>query len=157
MSETVKQSKVSGVSWIQAVEPLLKEGHTFRFSPQGSSMFPFIMPGRDSVLVGRADPGSLKRGDIVLYERPDRSLIVHRICRKRKGSFYIIGDNEIDLEGPVYPEQIKAVAVEIYRNGREISCDDLRYRILSEIWLWLRPLRPLIVKIRKKIYKKYGY
>lgn len=156
MSGTIDSGQVPAEVWIQAVEPLLAQGHSFRVCPKGDSMFPFLISGRDSALLGKKPAEALRRGDIVLYQRPDRSLILHRIIRRKNGVFFIVGDNETDIEGPVYPEQIKAAAVSIVCDGREIDCAAWGYRFCSGLWLLLRRFRPAIVRLRTALYRKRG-
>ncbi|MFQ8601084.1 MAG: PqqD family peptide modification chaperone [Oscillospiraceae bacterium] len=141
MSGTIDSGQVPAEVWIQAVEPLLAQGHSFRVCPKGDSMFPFLISGRDSALLGKKPAEALRRGDIVLFQRPDRSLILHRIIRRKNGVFFIVGDNETDIEGPVYPEQIKAAAVSIVRDGRDrLRC--MGIPVCSGLWFLLRRFRP---------------
>ena len=72
-------------------ENLEKQG--FLVQPfRGVSMMPLLRQGRDAVrLVKPQRP--LKKMDIVLFERPDGQLVLHRIIRIRNGEYYIRGDN----------------------------------------------------------------
>lgn len=55
---------------IYEIEPLLKAGVCIQIHPQGYSMYPFIDPRRDEVvLAGIEDGSALRRGDVVLYRR----------------------------------------------------------------------------------------
>lgn len=52
---------------IYEIEPLLKAGVCIQIHPQGYSMYPFIDPRRDEVvLAGIEDGSALRRGDVVL-------------------------------------------------------------------------------------------
>ena len=66
---------------IYEIEPLLKAGVCIQIHPQGYSMYPFIDPRRDEVvLAGIIEDGSaLRRGDVVLYRRENGMLVLHRI------------------------------------------------------------------------------
>ena len=59
---------------------LLETVDTLPLQVTGSSMTPFLAPGRDSVLLTK--PGErLRRGDIALYRRDSGSYIMHRVYR----------------------------------------------------------------------------
>ncbi len=50
---------------IYEIEPLLKAGACIQIHPQGYSMYPFIDPRRDEVvLAGIEDGGALRRGTL---------------------------------------------------------------------------------------------
>jgi len=66
-----------------------------------------------------------------------------------------MGDNETVIEGPVLPENILGVAINIIRNNKEISCQQKGYRYLSELWITLRPMRPVLVRLRRFIHRKF--
>lgn len=126
------------------IEETLKN-NDIKIKPQGYSMYPFIVPGRDSVvLTGIENPESLRRGDVVLYRRQEGILVLHRIWKVKKDGLYMVGDNQSDIEGPIKKEQVKALLVSIEKKGKYISSRNLWYRTCSGIWLVLRPLRPVI-------------
>lgn len=145
MSVLNENGKIPSVEWVKALKPLLDEGLSLSITPQGKSMVPFVRGGRDSVLLRRADIASLRRGDIILYPDPaGEFMILHRIHHIKGGLFYPLGDSRTDIEKGVSPENVCAVASEIVRKGRRISCGNPRYRLLVRLWLSLKPLRPLI-------------
>lgn len=126
------------------IEKLLETGNTVQFQPQGYSMYPLFVPGRDEAVVAPADPSRLKRGDVVLYRREKSILVLHRIWKRKKDGFYLVGDNQKEIEGPLRPDQMKGILIRILRNGRAFSTDHALYRFLSGLWLRLRPFRPLL-------------
>lgn len=125
----------------QNIEEILESGKAVRIKPQGYSMYPVIVPGRDEVIVQKEDPAKLKRGDVVLYRRDGSILVIHRIWKKDEKGFYMVGDNQTETEGPLRPDQIKGKMVALIRNGKEIDVREIRYRILCSIWLFMRPVR----------------
>lgn len=137
------------------IEELLKEGALVRVKPEGYSMYPMFVPGRDEALIERAEPDRLKRGDVVLYRRRQGILVLHRIWKRGKDGFYLVGDNQSRVEGPLEPEQIKGVLVRFIRKGREISTADPLYRVLSGLWLRLRPFRPVLSKTAARLKKRW--
>lgn len=127
------------------IERLLKEGHSIQLKPKGYSMYPLFVPGRDEAVIAPVDEKMrLKRGDVVLYRREESVLVMHRIWKCREGQFYLVGDNESWIEGPLSSGQIKGILVGIVRKGKYFSVGHPLYRIFSGLWLALRPLRPIL-------------
>jgi hypothetical protein len=129
--------------------PIL-EKNDIKIKPQGYSMYPLFVPGRDYAIITKANPAMLKRADVVLYRRTEGKLVLHRIYKKKDDGFYMVGDNQTQIEGPLKPEQIKGLLIGLERNGHCISVKNPVYRFLSGIWLFLRPVRrPLSVTASK--------
>ena len=51
------------------LEQLLREGNIIRIKPQGYSMYPLFIPGRDEALIQQTDGTDCHRNDVVLYRR----------------------------------------------------------------------------------------
>ena len=137
------------------IEKLLEQGKRLRIKPRGYSMYPLIVPGRDEVFVERVAPESLRRGDVVLYRRRDENILVlHRIWKRKGDAFFLVGDNQKEIEGPLEASQIKGKMTGILRNGHEISTSNVIYLLYSRIWLWLRRCRPQISRVIHKIRRR---
>ncbi len=132
---------------MQDIEKLLAQGSVIQFKPRGYSMYPLFVPGRDEAVVAPAEADRLRRGDVALYRRDGSILVLHRIWKRRGDCFYLVGDNQAQVEGPLRPDQMKGVLVGVLRNGRYFSTKNIIYRAASGLWLWLRPLRPPISRI----------
>lgn len=137
----------SGTPYPMDIEKLLRDGHPVRLKPQGFSMYPLFISGRDEAVIAPCDPASLHRGDVALYRRDNSILVLHRIWKVRDDGFYMVGDNQTEIEGPLRPDQIRGKLIACNRNGLEFSTSNMLYRLLSGIWLFCRPLRPLAHKI----------
>lgn len=131
----------------QDIEKLLALGNAVQFKPQGYSMYPLFVPGRDEAVVAPVGANRLKRGDVVLYRRDKSILVLHRIWKRKGDLFYLVGDNQREIEGPLRPDQIKGILVQVIRKGRQFSAGNIIYRTLAGIWLWLRPMRPFLSHI----------
>lgn len=131
---------------IYEIEPLLKAGACIQIHPQGYSMYPFIDPRRDEVvLAGIEDGSALRRGDVVLYCRENGMLVLHRIYKIGQDGLYLLGDHQTAIEGPVRREQVKGKMTGMVRDGRYMDVGNPGYRMLSVVWLWLRPARRAIM------------
>ena len=128
------------------IESLLEHGKTVQLKPQGHSMYPLFVQGRDWAVIKKADCDKLKKGDVILYRREGGILVLHRICKIKNGEFYLVGDNQCEVEGPLKKEQVKGVLTLIKRRGKDIYVKHPLYVLLSRLWLFLRPVRPVISK-----------
>ena len=86
-------------SYTVDIEQLLEEGHRIRIKPEGYSMYPLFVPGRDAALIEKVPVSDLKKGDVVLYWRDGSILVLYRICRITEEGFYMTGDNQSVVEG----------------------------------------------------------
>ncbi|MCM1056187.1 MAG: S24/S26 family peptidase [Firmicutes bacterium] len=139
---TKKDNGTKGVD----IEALLAEGKSIRIHPQGYSMYPLFVPGRDEAVIVPADAEKLKRGDVVLYRREGSILVLHRIWKRKPEGFYLVGDNQSEIEGPLKAEQMKGILYQVVRRGKCFSVRNPFYRMLSAVWLKIRPLRPFLSK-----------
>ena len=123
------------------IEQLLEAGEVIQIYPEGYSMYPMFVPGRDAAVIKKADVKKIRRADVVLYRRKESILVLHRVVKRKSGQFYMAGDNQMEIEGPVETDQIRGILTAFVRNGRRISVKNPVYVILSEAWLLLRPVR----------------
>lgn len=137
------------------VEKLLAAGNPVQIKPQGDSMYPLFVSGRDSAVLTPVSGEDCKRGDVVLYRRDGSILVLHRIWKKKKDGFYMVGDGQTPVEGPVREEQIRGIMVEMVRKGKRISVRKPLYRMYVIVWLRLRPFRAGILRISRKVGRLY--
>ena len=88
---------------------------------------------------------ALRRGDVVLYRRENGMLVLHRIYKIGQDGLYLLGDHQTAIEGPVRREQVKGKMTGMVRDGRYMDVGNPGYRMLSVVWLWLRPARRAIM------------
>ena len=129
------------------LEALLQDGNIIRIRPQGYSMYPLFIPGRDEALIESVSADTVRKNDVVLYRRDQSILVLHRICKITAEGFFMVGDNQSEIEGPLRADQIKGRLIAFVRNGKEISVKNPLYRFLSALWLFMLPLRPVCFRI----------
>lgn len=129
------------------MDNLFDDGKNVWVVVSGMSMYPFLREDIDRVELTRRDFSSIKRGDIVLIQRTSGEFVLHRVLKKNKFDFYIIGDAQQWIEGPILKNQLKAVAININRNGKMISCNNFLLKILIKFWLIVRPIRYKLIRI----------
>jgi hypothetical protein len=147
----VEIMKIQAASLFPLVSEMIEKGQPTRIIVSGSSMYPFLRDGIDSVELDRADFERLAGGDIVMIQRTNGQYIMHRVCKKEKDHFFMVGDAQQWIEGPLYPEQLVAVATAIWRKERRIVCSNRWWKFLSGVWLLCRPCRYRIIKTYRRL------
>lgn len=123
----------------------------FIATPIGTSMLPLLRERLDTVKL--VAPTNIKKHDVVLYMRNDKTLVLHRIIRVHKDSFTMCGDNQCILEKHVKRSQIIAVMEGFYREEEYFLCTDKNYQKYVRKIIFKRPfkyLKHLIKKILKR-------
>ena len=132
----------------ETIEKALEEGHWVQFKPTGGSMSPLFASGRDVATVAPIGDRKIKRGDIVLYRRRESDILVlHRVYRGAESAYYMLGDNQTEIEGPVERDDIFGIMVYMMRKGKKLSMSNFFYRAVAWMWLLLRPVRPQIMGV----------
>lgn len=138
---------IPAVQWSSALLPFLAEGHSLKLPLEGASMVPLLVGGRDEVLLEEVPGKTLRRGDIVLYVRQDGTHVLHRIHHIYNNKYFMLGDAQTWIEGPVNKKDVLAVAIAVIRKGETITCSSRGYRFISILWLIMCPVRTLILKM----------
>lgn len=128
----------------QYLLPLLEQGQTVPLTVTGSSMFPFLRHGRDTVYLKklRDEP---RVGDLVFFRRSSGQYILHRITAAGN-TYTLLGDRQVRPEPGIQREQILAEAVAVRRNGKLLKPEHPAWRFFRGPWRWLRPLRPWVIR-----------
>lgn len=137
------------------IQKLLEQGETLQIRPKGYSMYPMLVPNRDAVIIKRAELETLKRGDVVLYQRNEGILVLHRIWNICQEGVFLVGDNQVTIEGPLRKEQIKGILIAFIRNGKTITVKNPCYILYSTVWLKLRPMRFGISRSGRKFLRLF--
>ncbi len=133
------------------IEDSFRQGLTVTLPITGNSMRPLFSHKRDSVVLSACDPHSLKRGDVPLYQRDNGQYVLHRIVRVDEDSYTLTGDAQWELEVGLPKENVLAVMTAFIRKGKAIDCHTFGYRVYVTVWMRLRPLRPMIVGVWRKL------
>jgi hypothetical protein len=123
-------------------------------------MYPMFVSREDEAIIAPVRAESLRRGDVALYRRDPQDggiLVLHRVYRRDREGFYMVGDNQSLVEGPLRPDQMRGVLVAWVRKGKQRSVKNVGYRLVFGAWLLALPLRGSIHRIygiMKKIRKR---
>ncbi len=143
----------------------LRAGRTVTYFTQGVSMRPLLRTAETHVHILPIEGAEvyLPRG-IVLYQRPNGQLVLHRLIKQEGDIYYMRGDNTYGLE-PIRREQILGVVDRIWRDGAYIDvATDRRYGryvrrrirnyplrcVMHTIGLWPRAVARRILKRGKR-------
>ena len=133
-------------AYVSALRDLVNEGKECRLLISGSSMAPFLVHERDSIIFSKPQR-ELQRGDMVFYQRETGQFVMHRILHVKPEGLYIVGDAQTEIEGPVNPNQVFAVVTKAQRKGKWIGPGDFWWWFFRTVWLRLVPVRKIILKL----------
>lgn len=138
-------------AYVSMLRDLVREGKEVSMLITGSSMSPFLLSHKDKICF-QTPNRPLKRGDMVFYERESGQFVMHRICKVKPDGFYIIGDAQSEIEGPVKEEQIFAIVTKVHRRGKWVEPGDFWWEFYEHVWIRMIPLRRMIFKIYRMIF-----
>lgn len=137
----------------QEAENILHQGGTVKLRLIGNSMFPLLHSDIDTVVIVPVSKKKLQRGTIVLF-RYGKQYILHRIINKQNNIFQICGDGICIQKETATSENIIGILDRIeHTNGQITYCCSWNWRIKSEIWMLLRPMRRYLLGIYRRIKK----
>ena len=116
----------------------------------GTSMSPFLKDKRDEI-VFQKPVKPLKKGDMVFYQRETGPYVMHRIHKITQEGYFMAGDNQTVLEGPIKRDQIFAIVTSVHRNGVRLEDKDFVWQFFAGPWRIFRPVRHGMRQLRKMI------
>jgi len=138
----------------ELVKDVLSKRVECRFRAKGYSMSPFIKDG--DVITLSSLQGDLPRiGDVVAFIHPvNDKLVIHRVIEKRNGSYCVMGDNALGMDGLIPANNILGCVKEINRDGKNLRIGlgperfliaflnrrGLLFPLLVPVWKLIRPL-----------------
>lgn len=143
----IKQLHTS--EYVSVLRELVESGQTVALRIAGNSMAPFLVDGRDSICFHAPDR-PLRRGDMVFYQRKTGQYVMHRIIRVRSDGYYLVGDAQQTIEGPIASEQIFALVTRVQRKGIWIEETDFWWKFFASFWLTLLPVRHVLIRLYGK-------
>ena len=135
---------IDTATYLTVLRELVEDGNSVSLIVSGRSMSPFLEHERDTVYF-EAPKRNLRKGDIVFYQRRNGQYVMHRIYKVKGDDYYIVGDAQRVLEGPVQRDQIFAIVTQIKRNGRMLTPSNLTWKFYERVWINLLPYRGLLM------------
>ena len=137
---------LSTQDYIQTLKFAVENGQEASMVITGNSMAPFLYHERD-VIYFKAPDAPLKKGDMVFFQRSSGQFVMHRLWKKKKDGWFIIGDNQSEPEGPISENQIFAKVVRIKRKDHIIGPHNFIWFFFAHIWIHLIPFRRILIRI----------
>lgn len=109
----------------------LKKQGKFTLKTDGISMLPLLQPN-DLISYRRISFKQCRINDLLMAKK-GRKILTHRIIYKNKKYLITKGDNNLQADGKIYPEQIIARVYQIKRN-REIFSPESLYLLQSTLY-----------------------
>lgn len=129
---------------------LVGEGISVTLPVNGRSMLPFIVGGRDSVILQK--PGRPKAGDVVLAWVDGCRYVVHRIISIDGGRITLMGDGNMAATEHCTTADIKAIATHVVKgDGKKHHLYGRSQRAAASLWLRLRPVRRYLLAIYRRL------
>lgn len=124
----MKEFNGSIAEMLPLMQEVLQGGGEFRLFPMGTSMYPLLRQGKDSVILVALDV--VRKGEIYLYRRSNGDFVLHRLIRiAEDGLLTFRGDNQTVEESGIRRDQIIARASKILRDEKAMSPCSRWYRI----------------------------
>lgn len=117
----------------ESIEAYIRMNGRVVITPVGSSMWPMLRGGRDTVILEKPS-GRLKKYDLPVYKRDDGSLIMHRVTDVCSDCYTMCGDHQVNSEYGIRDEQIIAVVTGFYRGEKYYSVENKRYLKYCKFW-----------------------
>ena len=138
--------------YVSVLRELVEEGREVSFLVAGSSMSPFLAHQRDYIYFKKPDR-ELRKGDMVFYQRRSGQYVMHRIWKIKNDEYFMIGDSQKEIEGPLERDQIFALITKVQRKGKWIKPGDFWWVFFEKVWINIVPVRRMIEKLYGIVYK----
>ena len=129
---------------------LVREGVNVTLPVKGRSMLPFIIGGKESVILHR--PGLIDVGDVVLAWVDGNRYVIHRIIRIEGDRITLMGDGNVAVTEHCRLNDIKARVTHVVDAKDKTHYLYNRWRMLgAKVWYWLRPIRRYLLAIYRRV------
>lgn len=128
---------------------LVREGVNVTLPVKGLSMLPFIIGGKESVILHR--PGLIDVGDVVLAWVDGNRYVVHRIIKLDYDRVTLMGDGNLTTEHCALGDIKARVTHVVSADNKERDLHN-RWRVrAAKLWYWLRPIRKYLLAIYRRL------
>ena len=136
--------------FIEEALRLVQEGVTVTFPVTGQSMLPFIIGGKESVILHA--PGLTAVGDVVLAWVDGNRYVVHRIIKLDYDRVTLMGDGNVAVTEHCRLNDIKARVTHVVSADNKKRDLYSRWRVrAAKLWYWLRPIRRYLLAIYRRL------
>ena len=135
---------------IEEAVRLVQKGVTVTFPVTGQSMLPFIIGGKESVILHR--PGLIDVGDVVLAWVDGNRYVVHRIIKLDYDRVTLMGDGNVKGTEHCLLKDVKARVTHVVSADNKKRDLYSRWRVrAAKLWYCLRPIRRYLLAIYRRL------
>ena len=138
--------------YVSVLKEMVEQGMEVSMTVSGTSMEPFLIHNRDRIYFQKPN-GPIKKGDMVFYRRKSGAYVMHRVMRVKNNQYYLAGDHQTFIEGPIEVTQIFAKLVSVERAGVWLTEEDRIWRFYADWWRRLFWVRKVGNKLKRIIGK----
>ena len=136
--------------FIEEAIRLVREGVSVTLPVNGNSMLPFIIGGKESVILQQ--PELPKVGGVVLAWADGYRYVVHRIVRIDGERVTLMGDGNLMGTEHCLIGDIKARVTHVVdAKGRTHYLYKGWRKLAAKVWFWLRPVRRYLLAIYRRL------
>lgn len=129
---------------------MVDDGVSVTFPVKGTSMLPFIIGGKESVILQKAS--KINVGDVVLAWVDGCRYVVHRVISIDGEQVVLMGDGNIVGVEHCSLNDVKALATHVVsRKGRKRDLYAPWRQRASRLWWHLRPIRRYVLAIYRRL------
>lgn len=129
---------------------MVDDGVSVTFPVKGTSMLPFIIGGKESVILQKAS--KINVGDVVLAWVDGCRYVVHRVISIDGEQVVLMGDGNIVGVEHCSLNDVKALATYVVsRKGRKRDLYAPWRQRASRLWWHLRPIRRYVLAIYRRL------
>lgn len=142
-ANTFRKVVLSNDSFFIEVVSILSKGGTVTIPVKGSSMLPFIVGGRDKVVLEKKQ--NVRRGDIVLALINEKDYVLHRVYDIQGNILILMGDGNCSVYERCLFNSVCGTVNIIVRDGKNVYVNRKSERLKAKIWKMLLPFRPYLL------------
>lgn len=143
----------SNEAFFSEIARMLAEGQSVTIRAKGRSMLPFIVDGRDRVVLQKKE--SVQVGDIVLANVPERGYVLHRVYRKTGDRLVLMGDGNLKMREQCSCEAVVGTVISIIRQENPVDSASSREQAKARLWRWLLPVRRYLLFIYRHCSNRF--
>lgn len=141
---------MAGPAIIEEAIKLVKEGQKVTLRANGNSMLPFIIGGKEDILL--VQPSNPHIGDVVLAQINEGHYVIHRIIAINGDHITLMGDGNLSGQEHCLKNDV-AARVDYYINSKG-KCHYLYTpfrKMMARLWFWLLPCRRYLLALYRRI------
>ncbi|MBR6593938.1 MAG: S24/S26 family peptidase [Clostridia bacterium] len=137
---------MSNEQLVALISERLCTGGTASLTVTGNSMAPIFKSGVTVVSLKKCD--NIRKYDIVLYQRQNGTVVLHRVIRVAGDTLVLRGDNDIQTEKGVPCAAVIGLAYEACTEGKRVHLQGIRNRMQGRYAALKRSVKRLFYKKR---------